>query len=100
MKKFIAAFAIAAALPLSDAAFAQDLPDWPLSETCNPAEFNCAKFETFARGQASGIWGTVPPKVREQCIGEVGALQPSYRLLYDCLANKMQELMRGQTQRS
>lgn len=96
MKKMIAILAFCAAIPLSGAAFAQDLPSWPLSAACSAGDDACPRFEQRSRGQVSGVWATLPPDVRSACISETEAVEKSYRLLYDCLANKMQQHITGQ----
>lgn len=100
MKNFVAAIAIATALPLSGTALAQDMPSWPTSAACSPGDAWCDLYERRTRVEVAGVWETIPPDVRSACISETEAVEKSYRLLSDCLANKMQELMRGQTQRS
>ena len=54
------------------------------------------RFEQFARGQISGTWKTLPPDARASCIAETQKVEKSYRLLQNCLANAMQELLRNQ----
>lgn len=96
MKRILAILTMSVALLFSVAAQAQDFPDWPLSATCNTSNSHCPGFEARARGEVSGVWATLPPKLRTQCLGEVKALQPSYRLLNSCLAIAMQEHLRDQ----
>lgn len=96
MKKFIATLALCAAIPFSGAAYAQDLPGWSLSAACSAGDDACPRFEQRSRGEVSGIWATLPPDVRAACVSETEAVEKSYRLLYDCLANKMQDLITGQ----
>lgn len=96
MKKMIATLAFCAVIPFSGAAFAQDLPAWPLSAACSAGDDACPRFEQRSRGQVSGVWATLPPDVRSACISETETVEKSYRLLYDCLANKMQEHIKGQ----
>jgi hypothetical protein len=96
MKKILAIMAFSVAMQLSGIAQAQDIPKWPLSATCDTSELQCPRYEVFARGKVSGVWATLPPKVRQQCLDEIKALQPSYRLLKSCLANAMQLLLRDQ----
>ena len=96
MKKILAIMALSAFVPLSTPAQAQDFPNWPLSQTCKSGDSSCARFEQFARGQISGTWNTLPPKARAACVAEAGGVEKSYRLLQFCLANAMQELMKGQ----
>lgn len=94
--KIIAVIAFSAAASLASAAHAQEFPSWPLSATCDTAELHCPRYEVHARGKVSGVWPSLPPKVRTQCLSEIRALQPSYRLLHNCLANAMQELLKNQ----
>ncbi len=96
MKRILAVLAISAVMPFSGAAQAQDFPGWSLSKTCKSGDSSCVRFETFARGQISGTWKTLPPKVRAACVAETGGVEKSYRLLQGCLSNAMQELLRDQ----
>jgi hypothetical protein len=96
MKKILAVLAISALMPFSGAAQAQDFPGWSLSKTCKTGDSSCVRFETFARGQISGTWKTLPPKQRAACIAETEEIGKSYRLLQGCLAIAMQELLRDQ----
>lgn len=96
MKRLFAIIAISAALPLSGAAVAQDLPTWPTNAACEQGETWCELYEKRTRVEVAGLWETIPPDVREACIAETEAIEKSYRLLQDCLANKMQALMKGQ----
>lgn len=95
MKKLVAIVGFVIILPLSGAAFAQDLPGWGVNASCSAGDDFCVRFEQRARGEVSGVWDTVPPGVRSACISETGAIEKSYRLLQDCLANKMLDLMKG-----
>lgn len=90
MKK--TAIILALAFCYAAPAQAQEFPSWPASATCASAEVNCAMYERHARGQTSGVWTSLPPDIREQCIRETEEIQPSYRILYDCLATEMQRL--------
>jgi len=96
MKKIIATLVLSAAIPFSGAALAQDLPSWPLSAACSAGDTTCPRFEQRTRGEVSGVWATLPPQIRSSCVSETAAVEKSYRLLYDCLANKMQEHIKGQ----
>ncbi len=96
MKRILAVLAISTVMPFSGAAQAQDFPGWSLSKTCRPGDSSCVRFETFARGQISGTWKTLPPKVRAACVAETGGVEKSYRLLQGCQSNAMQELLRDQ----
>lgn len=96
MKIFLTAAIFVVAGLVSRPAQAQEFPNWPLSATCDNADLQCPRFEQRARGEASGVWNTLPPKVRENCLNEVEALEPSYRLLSDCLALAMQESLKNQ----
>jgi hypothetical protein len=96
MKRILAVLAISALMPFPGDAQAQDFPGWSLSKTCKTGDSSCVRFETFARGQISGTWKTLPPKVRAACVAETGGVEKSYRLLQGCLANVMQELLRDQ----
>lgn len=100
MKKVIATLTLGAAISLTGSALAQDFPKWPIGAACSAGDDACPRFEQRSRGEISGVWGTLPPDVRAACISETEEIEKSYRLLSDCLANKMQALMRGQTQRS
>lgn len=96
MKRIIAIALVSAALPLSGAALAQDMPGWPTNAACSQGDDWCPRYEQRIRFKVSGVWPTLPPDVREACIAETEAIEKSYRLLYDCLANKMQEHIKGQ----
>lgn len=96
MKKMIATLALCATMPLAGTALAQEMPSWPLNAACSAGDDACPRFEQRTRGQVSGVWATLPPKVRSTCVSETEAIEKSYRLLYDCLANKMQEHIKGQ----
>lgn len=96
MKKIIATLVLSAAIPFAGAALAQELPGWPTNSGCSAGDNACPAFESEYRGQVSGVWNTLPPDVRSTCVSETAAFEKSYRLLYDCLANKMQENMKGQ----
>ncbi|GAB4233414.1 MAG: hypothetical protein Kow0032_16660 [Methyloligellaceae bacterium] len=87
------AFVAAATLALATPAHAQSVPDWSIAKEC-AGDITCPRFERFARDQVAGIWETLPPDVRSTCIAETEQVERSYRLLYDCLANKMQERLR------
>lgn len=100
MKKFILILAFSASVPLSGAALAQELPGWSTKAGCSAGDDACPFFEADARGKVSGVWSTLPPKIRAECVSETETVGKSYRLLFDCLANKMQVHMRGQSQRS
>lgn len=92
---FLAALLATTALAARPAQ-AVEFPDWPLNATCNTADSQCPRFELRARGEVSGVWRTLPPDVQNKCVDEVKALEPSYRLLGDCLALEMQELLKNQ----
>ena len=96
MRNFLTVVIFATAVFVWHPAQAQEFPSWPLSATCNTADLHCPRFEQRARGEISGVWNTLPPKVRESCLSEVKALEPSYRLLSDCLAIAMQESLKNQ----
>lgn len=95
MKKIIALAGLSIALPLAAAA-AQELPKWPTGAACSPGDDACPAFESEYRGQVSGLWSTLPPKIRSKCVSETEPVEKSYRLLYDCLANEMQAFTKNQ----
>ncbi len=99
MKRLLTIVAISVVVPLSGIAQTEEFPAWSNSQVCNTGELHCPRYEAHARGKASGVWATLPPEVRKQCLDEIRALQPSYRLLNNCLSNAMQELLRGQHRR-
>ena len=96
MTKILAVIAFSASVALAGAAQAQGFPNWPLSQTCKSGDSSCERFETFARGQISGTWKTLPPGARAICVAETEKIEKSYRLLQDCLANVMQTLLANQ----
>ena len=96
MIKILAVIAFSATTSHAAAAHAQDFPKWSLSKTCKSGDDSCTRFEQFARGQISGTWKTLPPDARASCIAETQKVEKSYRLLQNCLANAMQELLRNQ----
>ena len=96
MRNILTVAILAAAAIASRPVQAQDFPNWPLSAICNTADVHCPRFEQRARGQVSGVWNTLSPKVRENCLDEMKALEPSYRLLGDCLALAKQESLKNQ----
>lgn len=96
MKRLFAVIALSAVMPLAGAAQAQSFPDWPLRQTCKSGDNSCARFEQSTRGQISGVWKTLPPKQRANCVAETQKIEKSYRLLQNCLANAMKELLRDQ----
>lgn len=100
MKKFIAIAAFAAVVPFSGLAAAQDVPGWPTAGACSKGDDACPAFESEYKGQVTGVWNTLPPDVRSACVSETEQIEKSYRLLYDCLANKMLERMKKQQQHS
>lgn len=100
MKYVFVASLLAAAALLPRVAQALDFPDWPLNATCDTTDLQCPRFEQRARGEVSGVWRTLPPQVQEKCLSEVKTLEPSYRLLGDCLALEMQELLKNQQRRA
>lgn len=90
MRKTIIAVALAAVIPAAGAASAQEVPGWPLRQTCKSGDDSCRAFELRTRGKISGIWATLPPDARSTCLAETEKVEKSYRLLLDCLANEMQ----------
>ncbi len=96
MTKILAVIAFSATAALAGPAQAQSFPNWPLSQTCKSGDSSCARFETFARGQISGTWKTLPPGARTICVAETERVEKSYRLLQDCLATVMQALLTNQ----
>ena len=96
MTKIPAIIAFLIATALAGTAFAQDFPNWPSRLTCKSGDSSCARFETFARGQISGTWKTLPPGARTICVIETEKVEKSYRLLQDCLTNVMQSLLANQ----
>jgi hypothetical protein len=100
MKRLLTIVAISAVVPFFGTAQAEEFPAWSYSQVCNTSELHCPRYEAHARGKVSGVWPTLPPEVRKQCLDEIRALQPSYRLLHNCLANAMQELLKGQNRRA
>ncbi len=96
MRSLFMATLLAATALSAPPAQAVEFPDWPLNATCNTTDWQCPRFELRARGAVSGVWKTLPPDVQTKCINEVKALEPSYRLLGDCLALEMQELLKNQ----
>ena len=88
MRKIIVLAGLSIALPFAAAA-AQDLPKWPTAAACSPGDDACPAFESEYRGQVSGVWNTLPPDIRGKCLEDTARIEPSYRLLYDCLANEM-----------
>ena len=95
MKKFIAIVALSTALPFAGGAMAQEFPAWSIAQACK-GDVTCPGFELLARGQVSGVWKTLPPELAAKCTTDVAAVDKSYRLLQDCLANAMQELLKNQ----
>lgn len=93
MKSFSAALAASAALIFAGHAQAQDFPNLSIKQACKD-DVICWRFEQHARGQVSGIWPTLPPDVRSTCLGEIGQVDQSYRLLMGCLTNEMQQRVR------
>lgn len=76
------------AMPLASGALAQDFPKWSLDAACNAGDDTCRPFEAEARGKISGIWPTLPPNARSQCVSETED-DKSYRELYGCLVMHM-----------
>ncbi|MFQ5626527.1 MAG: hypothetical protein ACE5FM_07740, partial [Methyloligellaceae bacterium] len=84
-----------AALPFAGSAMAQEFPAWSIAQACK-GDVTCPRFELLARGQVSGVWKTLPPKLLASCTAETAKVDKSYRLLQACLANAMQELLKNQ----
>ncbi len=95
MKKFIAIVAFSATLPFAGSAMAQEFPSWSIAQACE-GDLTCTRFELFARGEISGHWSTLPPKLLENCTDETAKVDKSYRLLQNCLVNAMEELLKIQ----
>ncbi len=100
MKRILAVLAISTVMPFSGIAQAQEFPSWPLTQTCMSGDSSCGRFEQFARGQISGTWTTLPPKVRASCVTQTESVEKSYRLLQSCLANAMQVLLKNQQRKA
>ena len=100
MKYLFLATLLAVAASFAGPAQAVTFPNWPVSAACDTADWQCPQFERRARGKVSGVWRTLPPEVQKKCIDEVKTLEPSYRLLSDCLALEMQELLKNQQRRA
>lgn len=97
MRKIIALAALSIALSTGAAAAATaPLPDWPANAACSPGDDACPAFESEYKGRVSGIWRTLPPKVRGECVSSTETFMKSYRLLYDCLASEMHTLLKNQ----
>jgi hypothetical protein len=88
VKRILVILAFSAALPFASDARAQDFPKWPLEAACSAGDDTCRPFEAEARGETAGIWPTLPPDVRAQCVSETED-DKSYRELYGCLVIQM-----------
>jgi hypothetical protein len=100
VKKILTLLAVGATVAFCGTALAQDFPGWRLKDACSAGDDACPRFEQFARGQVSGIWETLPPEARAACVAETEKVEKSYRLLYDCLANEMRQMMAGQVNKA
>ncbi len=100
MRYLLLATLLAVAASFAGPAQAEKFPSWPLNATCDTADWQCPQFELRARGKVSGVWNTLPPDVQRKCIDEVKTLEPSYRLLGECLALEMQELLKNQQRKA
>lgn len=87
------------AMPAASGALAGEFPKWPLDAACDAGDDTCRPFEAKARNETAGIWTTLPPDARAQCVRETEEIARSYRLLYGCLVDEMRQRVGRDRQR-